>query len=62
MLTSRFKVVPARERRTNNRLRALIDEFKAEGWANRHDLERMAARLEQLQVEVDTLKKLRPRS
>jgi hypothetical protein len=46
-----------RERRTNKRLRALIDEFKAEVRANKSELTIQFTRLAQLQAEVDALKK-----
>jgi hypothetical protein len=47
-----------RERRTNQRLRALIDDFKTQAHTNRADLDVQFTRLAQLQAEVDTLKKL----
>ena len=46
-----------RERRTNKRLRALIDEIRAEGRQNRRDLDLQFARIAQLQAEMDVLKK-----
>jgi hypothetical protein len=45
-----------RERRTNRRLRALINELHAGVRENRHDLNVQFTRLAQLQAEVDTLK------
>ena len=47
-----------RERRTNHRLRALIDDFTTLASANRTDLDVQFTRLAQLQAEVDALKKL----
>jgi hypothetical protein len=46
-----------RERRTNRRLRAVIHELREQGQMNRRDLDLQFARLAQLQVEVDSLKK-----
>ena len=51
-----------RERRTNQRLRALIDDFKTQAQINRADLDVQFTRLAQLQAEVDTLKKLLERA
>ena len=45
-----------RERRTNRRLRALINELLTGVHENRHDLNVQFARLAQIQAEVDTLK------
>ena len=45
-----------RERRTNRRLRALINELYASVCENRHDLKVQFTRLAQLQAEVDALK------
>jgi hypothetical protein len=47
-----------RERRTNQRLRLLIDDFKMQAHLNRTDLDVQFTRLAQLQAEVDALKKL----
>ena len=46
-----------RERRTNKRLRALIDEIRAQVRQNRRDLDLQFARIAQLQAEMDILKK-----
>ncbi len=46
-----------RERRTNRRLRVIIDEVRAELRQNRRDLDLQFARIAQLQVELDTLKR-----
>ena len=48
-----------RERRTNRRLRALINQLHEGVRANRHDLNVQFTRLAQLQAEVDTLKILK---
>jgi hypothetical protein len=45
-----------RERRTNRRLRTLINELHAGVRENRHDLTVQFTRLAQLQAEVDVLK------
>jgi len=45
-----------RERRTNRRLRVVIDDLNAQARANRKDLDVQFTRLAQLQAEVDTLK------
>lgn len=45
-----------RERRTNRRLRALLNALDERTRENRHDLNVQFARLAQLQAEVDTLK------
>lgn len=44
-----------RERRTNRRLRQLINQLHEGVRANRHDLNVQFVRLAQLQAEVDTL-------
>ncbi len=44
-----------RERRTNARLRAVIEEIRAEVRANRRDLDLQFKRIAQLQVDIDTL-------
>jgi len=46
-----------RERRTNKRLRALIDDIRAEVQQNRRDLDLQFARIAQLQAEMDILKR-----
>jgi hypothetical protein len=45
-----------RERRTNRKLRTLLNELYEGVRANRHDLNVQFARLAQLQAEVDALK------
>jgi chromosome condensin MukBEF ATPase and DNA-binding subunit MukB len=47
----------ARLRRTNLRLRALIDEMKTQLAENRHDLDIQFRRIAQLQEQVDALRK-----
>jgi hypothetical protein len=49
-----------RERRTNRRLRALLNELHAGVRENRHDLNVQFTRLAQLQAELDTLKVSKP--
>ncbi|HVH29884.1 MAG TPA: hypothetical protein VM818_24215 [Vicinamibacterales bacterium] len=44
-------------RRTNRRLRAIIDEFRVEVRAIRGDLEIQFRRIAQLQAELDTTKR-----
>ena len=51
-----------RERRTNRRLRGLINQLYEGVCANRHDLNVQFTRLAQLQAEVDTLKALKTHS
>ena len=51
-----------RERRTNKRLRALIDEIRAQVRQNRRDLDLQFARIAQLQAEMDILKKNAPKA
>jgi hypothetical protein len=46
-----------RERRTNKRLRAVIDEVRAQVRQNCRDLDLQFARIAQLQAEIDLLKK-----
>ena len=46
-----------RERRTNKRLRALIDEIRTQVRQNRRDLDLQFARIAQLQAEMDILKR-----
>ena len=46
----------SRERRTNRRLRALLNELHEGARENRRDLNVQFTRLAQLQAEVDTLK------
>jgi hypothetical protein len=46
-----------RERRTNKRLRAIIDEVRAQVRQNCRDLDLQFARIAQLQAELDILKK-----
>jgi hypothetical protein len=46
-----------RERRTNKRLRAVIDEVRAQVRQNRRDLDLQFARIAQLQAEMDLLKR-----
>ena len=46
-----------RERRTNKRLRGLIDEIRAQVLQNRRDLDLQFARIAQLQAEMDILKR-----
>jgi len=46
-----------RERRTNKRLRALIDDIRGEVQQNRRDLDLQFARIAQLQAEMDLLKR-----
>jgi hypothetical protein len=46
-----------RERRTNRRLRTIIDEVKSEVRQNRRDLDLQFARIAQLQAELDALKR-----
>ena len=47
-----------RERRTNRRLRALLNALDERTRENRHDLNVQFTRLAQIQAEVDTLKTL----
>ncbi len=54
--THNMKVALARERRTNRRLRAIIDALTDESAHNRRDLDLQFARLAQLQAELDALK------
>ncbi len=51
-----LKTKLSRERRTNRRLRALIDEMRGELDRSRHEIDVQAKRLGQLQAEVDVLK------
>ena len=50
------KAALSRERRTNRRLRALIEEVRAELAAGRADDDIQTKRIAQLQAEVDLLK------
>jgi hypothetical protein len=45
-----------RERRTNRRLRTIIDNLRTQVETNRNDLKLQFTRLAQLQAEVDGLK------
>jgi chromosome condensin MukBEF ATPase and DNA-binding subunit MukB len=47
----------ARLRRTNLRLRVVIDEMKTQLAENRHDLDIQFKRIAQLQEQVDALRK-----
>ena len=57
IMTTPRRPLRRRERRTNLRLRELVDEIKAEIYKNRGDLNLQFTRLAQLQAEVDALKK-----
>jgi hypothetical protein len=47
----------ARERRTNRRLRAVIEQLRADRAQDRRDIDLQFTRLAQLQAEVDLLKR-----
>ena len=51
-----LKAALKRERRTNQRLRAVLDELREEGRSARHDLDVQFTRLAQIQMELDALK------
>ena len=51
----RLRLALSRERRTNRRLRALIDETQTEIRRNRHDLDVQFERLAQIQAILDRL-------
>jgi uncharacterized protein YigA (DUF484 family) len=53
----RLKGQLRRERRTNRRLRNVIDDLKTEVTANRRDLDVQFTRIAQVQAEIDDLRK-----
>jgi cell division septum initiation protein DivIVA len=57
-----LKAKLTRERRTNRRLRAVIEELREQLRQTRHDVDLHFQRFAQLQAEVDRLKLGKPQS
>ena len=60
--TNTLRTELRRERRSNQRLRVIIDDLKTQVRANRGDLDVQFTRLTQLQAEVDRLTKILDRT
>jgi hypothetical protein len=54
--TSEVRAALDRERRTNKRLRALVEEARLELRSQRHDLDLQFRRIAQMQAELDELR------